>query len=93
MASGRPVIAAVDEGSDTWDIVQSSRSGLCVEPENPNKLAEAILLLKRDTSLREELGQKGRDYALRHHSPGSAGRAFEHILAEAIKDQFGNKGV
>jgi colanic acid biosynthesis glycosyl transferase WcaI len=91
MASGRPVIAAVDKGSDTWDLVQRSRSGLCIEPEDPEQLAEAVLVLKCDALLREELGQNGRAYALSHHSVGSAADAFERIFAE-IKDMgFGQR--
>jgi len=48
MASGRPVVAAVDPGSDAWNLVEQAQCGLCIEPENPHALAEAIRTLYAD---------------------------------------------
>jgi glycosyltransferase involved in cell wall biosynthesis len=53
---------------------------MCVPPEDPALLAEAILTLRRDPALRERLGQNGRAYALRYHSPESAAEQFELLL-------------
>jgi len=84
LSSGRPVIASVDEGSDTWDLIERAKAGLCVPPENPSKLAEAILALKQDQSLRERLGRNGRIWAERHHSSQSAADQFEKLLFEVV---------
>jgi len=86
-SSGRPVIASVDENSDTWDLVQRADAGLCVPPGNPSRLAEAILTLKRDQGLRERLGCNGRIWAERHHSPQSAAREFEKLLWAAFSSK------
>jgi colanic acid biosynthesis glycosyl transferase WcaI len=46
-ASGRPVIASVDEGSETWNLVKRADAGLCVPPESPSELVKAILTLSK----------------------------------------------
>jgi colanic acid biosynthesis glycosyl transferase WcaI len=87
LASGRPMLASVDEESETWNLVKRAQAGECVPPENPSKLAEAILALKRDEGLRERLGQNGRNWVERHHSPQSAAEQFEKLLLAAITSQ------
>jgi len=47
LASGRPVLVSVDEGSETWNLIEKAEAGLCVPPENPVELANAILALKK----------------------------------------------
>jgi colanic acid biosynthesis glycosyl transferase WcaI len=84
LASGRPIIASVDEQSETWDLVQKAQAGLCIEPENPLALVKAILMLKNDQNLRERLGQNGRIWAEMRHSPNSATIQFEELLNKAI---------
>ena len=84
MASGRPLIISLDEGSETWNLVMKAEAGLCVPPENPSELAKAIVLLKEDRDLRERLGQNGRIWAEQHHSALSAAEQFEKLLSGAI---------
>jgi colanic acid biosynthesis glycosyl transferase WcaI len=83
LSSGRPVIVSVDEGSDTWDLIERADAGLCVPAENPSQLARAVLTLKQDPDLRERLGCNGRIWAEQHHSPQSAAAQFETILLAA----------
>jgi colanic acid biosynthesis glycosyl transferase WcaI len=71
LASGRPVIAACNEGSELYEIVKNV--GLVTAPEDPAKLAEKIIDLSEDEELRKILGAKGRDYVVKHFS-------FEKIL-------------
>jgi colanic acid biosynthesis glycosyl transferase WcaI len=63
MAAGRPVVAAFNLDGDAPRLVAEARCGLCVPPEDPRALADAVLKLYRDPSLREELGRNGRVYA------------------------------
>jgi colanic acid biosynthesis glycosyl transferase WcaI len=84
MASGRPVIASVDEGCETWTLVEQAKAGLCVPPEDPEELVKAILTLKGDQNLRERMGENGRAWAEKYHSPQSAAIQFEKLLLEAI---------
>ncbi|MBN1828342.1 MAG: glycosyltransferase family 4 protein [Deltaproteobacteria bacterium] len=87
LASGRPVIASVDEESDMWDLIKRAEAGFCVPPEDPSKLAEAILTLKRDKDLRERLGRNGRIWAEKHHSVRAAAEKFETLLLEVISSK------
>jgi colanic acid biosynthesis glycosyl transferase WcaI len=87
MASGRPLITSVDEGSETWNLVKRAEAGLCVPPENPSELGKAILALKEDKDLRERLGHNGRIWAEQHHSPQSATEQFEKLLLAAISSK------
>lgn len=80
LASGRPVIASVDEDSDTCKLVTASQAGLCIEPENPKQLADAILSLRADPLRREQMGRDGRIWAEKYHSPQSAAQQFEKLL-------------
>lgn len=84
LASGRPIIASVDELSETWDLVQKAQAGLCIEPESPLALVKAILMLKNDQNLRERLGQNGRIWAEKRHSLKYATIQFEKLLNRAI---------
>ena len=84
MASARPLIVSVDEGSETWKLVKQAEAGICVPPENSRKLAEAILSLWQDQELREKLGRNGRIWAERHHSSQSVAEKFEKLFLRAI---------
>ena len=84
LASGRPVIACVEEGTGTWEMLQKSGAGMCLPPENPEALAEAILVLRDNPLLRQRLGANGRAWAEAHHSPKTAAEQFERLLAAAI---------
>jgi colanic acid biosynthesis glycosyl transferase WcaI len=84
MASGRPILASVDEGSETYKLIQRAEAGLCIPPEEPSKLVEAILTLKNEAELCRELGRNGRIWVEQHHSPKSAAEQFEKMLAQAM---------
>jgi colanic acid biosynthesis glycosyl transferase WcaI len=81
LASGRPMIAVVDRGCDTWKLVERAACGLCVEPGDPGALASAILKLYRDKGLRDQLGANGRAYALKHHSRVHASKEFYRLFS------------
>jgi colanic acid biosynthesis glycosyl transferase WcaI len=85
LASGRPLVASVDEASDTRRLVESAGAGLCVPPEDPSALAEAILALRRDPKRRADMGERGREYAIRHHSIAAAADRFEELLMTAAR--------
>jgi spore coat protein SA len=61
MATEKPVVATRVGGMT--EIVDHGKSGLLVERGDPRGLAEAILYLARDSSLRREMGQRGRQRA------------------------------
>ena len=84
MASGRPMIASVDEGSDTWKLVKEAQCGLCVEPEDPQALADAILALYADPSLRERLGRNGRQHVVQHYTRQVVAQQYHELLTGLV---------
>ena len=83
-AAGRPLIASVDEGSDTHRFVKAAECGLCVEPEDPDALVEAILMLYNDSDLQERLGRNGREYVETRYTPKAVARQYAALLERVV---------
>lgn len=58
MAMNRPIILGVDGESNK--IIQEAECGLCIEPENSQHLAQAVLKLYNNSELSKTLGNNGR---------------------------------
>jgi colanic acid biosynthesis glycosyl transferase WcaI len=86
LASGRPIIAAVDEGSDVCRLVEHAGAGIGVPPADPRRLAEAIECLAGQPGLRDEMGRKARDYAVEHFHRRGAAERFEAALQQSLLD-------
>jgi colanic acid biosynthesis glycosyl transferase WcaI len=84
MASGRPILAAVDPGSDAWNLVEQAQCGLCVEPENPQTLAEAIRALYADPALRERLGRNGRKHVVQYYTRQAVAKQYHELLTSIV---------
>lgn len=84
MAAGRPVLASMPLKGDAPKLIHEAQCGLCVEPGNPEALAQAILTLYRHPELRDSYGVNGRRYAEEHFSRGSCVAKYEALFQEAI---------
>jgi phosphatidylinositol alpha-mannosyltransferase len=62
MAVGKPVVASDIQGYNS--VVTHGTEGLLVPPKNTEKLAQALISLMTDESLRQQMGDKGRLKAL-----------------------------
>jgi len=82
MASGRPVVASVPLDGDTPKIVRAARCGVCVEPGNPQMLAEAVKELHQNPALAEEMGDNGRRYSEEHFSLETATQRYLDLFNE-----------
>ncbi len=79
MMAARPILHAVDAGNDP---VAEAGCGLTVAPEDPQAVADGILnLLALGPDCRAVLGQRGRRYALDHHTWPVLGRRFLNAFA------------
>lgn len=58
MAMERPIILGVD--GESREIIEAGQCGICIEPENPDALSDAVMQLYRDHTLGQNLGQKGK---------------------------------
>jgi colanic acid biosynthesis glycosyl transferase WcaI len=61
LASGRPVLACAEQGTELANVVSSC--GLVVPPGSPTEFVDALFRLAADRHLREYMGLKGYSYA------------------------------
>jgi glycosyltransferase involved in cell wall biosynthesis len=66
MAASVPVLLSAPAG-EASALIEEAQGGVCVEPENPAALAEAVVKLYRDASLRRQLGGNARAYVTRRY--------------------------
>jgi colanic acid biosynthesis glycosyl transferase WcaI len=81
-ASGRPVIAAVSDDSETGWEIEAAGAGLIVPPADPAAFRDAILALKDDRARAAELGTSGRKYAETTLSRDGALAEYDEFLSE-----------
>lgn len=80
MLSGKPVLAGVNEQSDTARIIRDASCGYCVTPEHPDEMAAEI---RRVVTMDEELarmGKNARRYALVNLSRKTCVRKIISVL-------------
>ncbi|HEY4662030.1 MAG TPA: glycosyltransferase family 4 protein, partial [Terriglobales bacterium] len=82
MSCAKPVILGV--AGQAREIIERSRAGICIEPENAEQLCEAILKLRNQEWLRESLGRNGRDYIIRKLSRERTADEYLQVLNEVI---------
>jgi len=83
MASGRPVVACMNLKGDAPKIIKDAKCGYCVEADDVKGFSEAILKLYNNTSLRDEFGKNGREYAVRHFSRKICIEKYEKLFLKA----------
>jgi colanic acid biosynthesis glycosyl transferase WcaI len=86
MASGRPLIATVEEESDLGKVIQQTGAGLVVPPENANALAEAIVQLADSPEKREKMGKAGRSYVETYLSRPKVMSQWIELVKEIISE-------
>lgn len=82
LASGRPIIASVPSTGTAASAVLKSEGGVVVAPENPRKLANAILELYKNPMEADGYGKRGRVHAIRQYSFESALYRYEALFCE-----------
>ena len=92
MAASRPVVAALNLDGDAPRLIAEARCGLCVPPEEPHALAQAVLRLHRDAGLRKRMGSNGRRYVEENHTPQVAARQYAKLLEEVAGVRAGKVG-
>ncbi len=85
MSCGRPVILGVEGQART--ILEAAEAGIAIEPENANALAEAILQLASNPSLREAMGQNGRHYVIQNCSRQRTANLYLEHLREIVSEK------
>jgi len=86
MASGRPIVAAVDTGSDAWNLINDANCGICVPPESPDAFLTTIIELYVNIELREELSRNGRTYVEKHYTRDIVGSQYHQLFKKLLID-------
>lgn len=84
MASGRPVVAAVDLGSDIWKLIDKAQCGISVPPENSQMIYDAVLKLYTDPVIRSKFGENGRRYVTSHFTRDIIGEQYHQLVMSII---------
>ena len=82
MGCSRPLILGV-EGEARAAVLEAD-AGLCVTPESPRELSQAILSLYRDPARAAALGRNGRDYVRRNFSRDELARRYLRVLHAVV---------
>jgi len=78
MAMERPIILGVE--GESKEIIEKAKSGLCIEPENHQQLAEAVLRLYNNPELSESLGGNGRRFVKKNFDRDKLAETYLGIL-------------
>lgn len=82
MAMGKPVIAS--KLGAPLEIIEDGRTGILIEPNNPDKLAEAIIDLLINKEKRDAIGKLAREEAANKYSIGKHTQLIESLYDKML---------
>ena len=88
MACGIPVIAT--SICDNPHIVQEGETGFLVELDDVGGMADRLLTLLKNDTLRQEMGQKARKWAMDEFSHEKLAKNTEAVYLEALHKRYGD---
>jgi colanic acid biosynthesis glycosyl transferase WcaI len=80
LAAGRPMLAAIDPGTEIPNMLEQSGVGVAVEPDNSAAFIEALSQLVSKRNQLHEMGASGRTWVETHASPASVAAQYEAIF-------------
>jgi glycosyltransferase involved in cell wall biosynthesis len=78
MAMERPIILGVD--GESRKIVEESGSGVFIEPEDPEQLADAVLGMSRDPAGTARMGKSGGEFVRKHYNRDQLALKYLDVL-------------
>lgn len=84
LAAARPLIASVDEDSDTCRLIKEADCGLCLTPEDPQAMAGAILNLYRNRGSGVRMGNNGRRFVESNFSRQHIAEEYERLFKSVL---------
>jgi colanic acid biosynthesis glycosyl transferase WcaI len=82
-AYNRPVILAA--GGEAAALVREAEGGVVVPPEEPDRLAEAVLALRNDRERLARCARRGREYVRQRFDRRVLARRMERVLQAAVE--------
>ncbi|MEQ1874907.1 MAG: glycosyltransferase family 4 protein, partial [Ilumatobacteraceae bacterium] len=80
LAAARPVLAAIDPGTEVPRILQASGAGISVAPDDPQQFATALRMMLADLPGWATKGVAGREWVLRAASPRAVALEYERLI-------------
>ena len=81
LAAGRPVVAAIDAGTEVTRILEQSGAGVSVAPDDPVAFTEALRAMVNSGSAATEAGARGRLWVESHVSPARVAHSYLDVIA------------
>ncbi|MCU0259989.1 MAG: glycosyltransferase family 4 protein [Ilumatobacteraceae bacterium] len=82
LAAGRPIVAAIDPGTEIPRLLERSGAGLAVPPDDPEAFVTAVGALVDDPARAAAMGRSGRAYVEGAMSPAAVAGAYEHLVLQ-----------
>jgi len=80
LASGRPILASIDAGTEVPRILEASGAGVSVAPDRPDLFVAALRELLADPVALAARGAAGRTWVEAAASPAAVARAYEELV-------------
>jgi colanic acid biosynthesis glycosyl transferase WcaI len=84
LASGRPCVASVDDGTEVARSLAAADGGVAVPPEDVDAFCTALQPLLDDAGERERLGANGRRWVEAWASPEAVAESYEALFDELL---------
>lgn len=81
LAAARPVVAAIDAGTEVTRILASSGAGIAVPPDSPAEFIQAISTFVNDRANAQLCGEQGRKWVETHVSPAAVAQSYLEVIA------------
>ena len=80
LAAGRPVLAAIDPGTEVPRMLAASGGGIAVAPDDPAAFSAGLRKLLADPAAARAMGTAGRAWVLDAASPHAVAVAYEQLI-------------
>jgi colanic acid biosynthesis glycosyl transferase WcaI len=82
LAAGRPLLAAVDPGTEVARVVEAAGCGLAVPPDQEAAFLAGLRTLLDDAGAARAMGARGRSWVESWASPAAVAEAYEALFTE-----------
>ena len=82
LAAARPVVAAIDPGTEVTRILEHSGAGVSVAPDNEEVFTTALQHMVANFDEAREQGRKGRQWVETHVSPAAVAQSYLSLIAD-----------
>ena len=82
LAAARPVVAAIDPGTEVTRILDQSGAGVSVAPDNEEVFTAALKNMVENIEVAREQGRKGRQWVETHVSPAAVAYSYLSLIAD-----------